>query len=83
MLYFLAQRISPVLEVSGRYSLNTIDGKKQDLNVAQTAKDGSATLALPNHQFKLSEGPKVDVGRFSMPITPNDRDVMPKVPGAM
>ena len=53
----------------------SLDGKKQDLRVAQSAKDDSATEPLQHHQF--------DVAMYSMPAFQHDRDVMLKARGVM
>ena len=60
----------------------SVDGKKQDLKVAQSAKDDSATVPL-QHQFELPVDCKDDMETFSMPASPHDRDVMPKARGVM
>ena len=60
----------------------SLDGKKQDLTVAQSAKDDSATGPLQHHQFETP----VDcthVAMYSMPASPHDRDVMHKARGVM
>ena len=59
----------------------SIDCKKQDLNIAQSAKDNSATGPLQNYQFELPVNCKDDVEMLSMPASPHDRDVMHKVRG--
>ena len=62
----------------------SIDGRKQNLSVAQKAKDDSAIeLIVQNHQFKLPMDCKDDVRMCSAPATPHDRDVMHKVRGVM
>ena len=62
----------------------SIDGKKQYLSVAQTAKyDSAIVLIVQSHQFKLPMDCKDDVGMFSTPATLHDRDVMHKVRGVM
>ena len=58
----------------------SLDGKKQDLKVAQSAKDDSATVPL-QHQFELPVDCKDYVEMF--PASPHDRDVMPKARGVM
>ena len=57
--------------------MQTVDDKKQDHKVAQSAKDDSATVPL-QHQFELPVDCSDDVEVFSMPATPHDRNVMPK-----
>ena len=55
----------------------SVDGKKQDLKVAQSAKVDSATVPLQLHQFE----PPVDCNDmeiFSMSAPSHDRDVMRK-----
>ena len=54
----------------------TVDGKKEDLKVALSAKDDSATVPLQHHQFELPVDCKDDVEMF--PASPDDRDVMPR-----
>ena len=61
----------------------SLDGKKQDLTVAQSAKDDSATGPLQHHQFEIPVDCKDDVEMYSMPASPHDRDVMPKTRGVM
>ena len=56
----------------------SLDGKKQDLKVAQSAKDDSATGPLQHHQFEIPVDCNDDVEMFSMPASPHDREVMPK-----
>ena len=52
----------------------SIDGKKQNRSVAQTAKDDNAmVLILQNHQFKLPMDCKDDVGMCSTSATRHDR----------
>ena len=58
----------------------SVDGKKQDRKVAQSAKDDSVTVPL-KHQFELPVDCKDDVEMF--PPSPHDRDVMPKARGVM
>ena len=53
------------------------DGKKHGLKVAQSMKDGSATVPW-QHQFELPVDCKGDVERFLIPASPYDRDVIPK-----
>ena len=53
-----------------------LDGKKQDLMVAQSAKDDSATGPLQHHQFESPVDCTHDVAMYSMPASPHDRDVM-------
>ena len=59
----------------------SIDFKKQDLKVAQSAKDDSATGPLQHHQFEIPVDCKDDVEMFSMPASPRDWDAMHKVRG--
>ena len=59
-----------------------LDGKKQDLTVAQSAKDDSATGPL-QHQFETPVDFTHDVAMYSMPASPHDRDVMHKARGVM
>ena len=54
----------------------SLDGKKQDLMVAQSAKDESATGPLQHHQFESPVDCTHDVAMYSMPASPHDRDVM-------
>ena len=61
----------------------SLDGKMQDLKVAQSAKDDSATEPLQHHQFEILVDCKDDVEMFSMPASLHDRDVMPKIRGVM
>ena len=61
----------------------SLDGKKQDLKVAQSAKDDSATGHMQHHQFEIPVDCNDDVEMFSMPASPHDRDVMPKTLGVM
>ena len=60
-----------------------LDGKKQDLKIAQSAKDDSATGPLQHHQFEIPVDWKDDVEMYLMPASPHDRDVMPKTRGVM
>ena len=60
----------------------SVDGKKQDLKVAQSAKDDSAIVLL-QHQFEFPVDCNDDVEMFSMPASPHDRDNMPKARGMM
>ena len=57
-------------------------GKKQDLMVAQSAKDDSATGPLQHHQFETPVDCTHDVAMYSMPASPHDRDIMQKSPGS-
>ena len=57
----------------------SIDGKRQNISVAQTAKDDSVTVLLKNNVFELPMDCKDDVGMYSTPATPHDKDVMHKV----
>ena len=59
----------------------SVDGKKQDLKVAQPAKDDSDTVPLQHHQFELPVDCDDDVEMF--PASPHDRDIMPKARGVM
>ena len=61
----------------------SLDGKKQDLKVAQSVKDDSATEPLQHHRFEIPVNCKDDVEMFSMIASPHDRDVMPKARGVM
>ena len=61
----------------------SLDGKKQDLMVAQSAKDDSATGPLHHHQFETPVDCTHDVAMYSMPASPHDRDVMHKARGLM
>ena len=61
----------------------SLDGKKQDLMVAQSAKDDSATGPLQHHQFETPVDCTHDVAMYSMPASPHDRDVMHKARGVM
>ena len=61
---------------------DSMDGEKQDLKVAQSAKDDSVTVPL-QQQFELPVDCKDDVETFSMPASSHDRDVMPKAPRVM
>ena len=61
----------------------SLDNKKQDLKIAQSAKVDSATVPLQHHQFELPRGGKDDLETFSMPVSPHDRDVMHKARGVM
>ena len=56
----------------------SLEAKKPDLEVVQSAKDDSATGPLQHHQFEIPVDCKDDVEMFSMPASPQDRDVMPK-----
>ena len=56
----------------------SLDCKKQDLKVALSAKDDSATGPLHHHQFEIPVECKDDVEMFSMPASPHNKDVMPK-----
>ena len=60
---------------------SSVDGQKQDLKVAQSAKVDSATVPLQHHQFELPMDGKDDLETFSMPVSPHDRDVMHKARG--
>ena len=62
---------------------NSVDGQKQDLKVAQSLKVDSATVPLQHHQFELPMDGKDDSKTYSMPVSPHDRDVMPKARGVM
>ena len=55
----------------------SVDSQKQNLKVAQSAKDDSATVLL-QHQFELPVDCNDDVEMFSMPVSPHDRDLMHK-----
>ena len=59
----------------------SLDGKKQDLTVAQSAKDDSATGPLKHHQFETPVDCTHDVAMYSMPASPHDKDVMHKPRG--
>ena len=61
----------------------SLDCKKQDLKVAQSAKDDSATGPLKHHQFEIPVDCKDDVEMFSTPASPHDTNVMPKARGVM
>ena len=61
----------------------SLDGKKQDVKVAQSAKDDSATGPLQHHQFEIPVDCKDDVEMFSMSASPHDIDVLPKARGVM
>ena len=61
----------------------SLDGKKQDLMGAQSAKDGSATGPLQHHQLETPVDCTHDVEMYSMPASPHDRDVMHKARGVM
>ena len=61
----------------------SLDSKKQDLKVAQSANVDSATVPLQHHQFELPMDGKDDLETFSMPVSPHDRDVMHKTRGVM
>ena len=61
----------------------SLDGKKQDLMVAQSAKDDSATGPLQHHQFETPMDCTHDVAMYSRPASPHDRDVMHKARGVM
>ena len=61
----------------------SLDGKKQDLAVAQSAKHDSATGPLQHHQFETPVDCTHDVAMYSMPASPHDRDVMHKARGVM
>ena len=50
----------------------SLDGKKQDLMVAQSAKDDSATGPLQHHQFQTPVDCTHDVAMYSMPASPHD-----------
>ena len=52
----------------------SVDGMKQDLKVAQSAEDDSATVPL-HHQFEIPVGCK-DVEMYSLLASPHDRNVM-------
>ena len=58
-----------------------VDGKKQNLKVAQSAKDDSATVPLKHQLFKLP----VDWNDFveMFPASPHDRDAMPMTRGVL
>ena len=62
---------------------SSVDGQKQDLKVAQSAKVDSATVPLQHHQFELPMDGKDDLETFSMPVSPHDRDFMHKARGVM
>ena len=61
----------------------SLDGKKQNLKIAQSAKDDSATGPLQHHQFQIPVDCNDDVEMFSMPASQHDKDVMPKTRGVM
>ena len=61
----------------------SLDGKKQDLMVAQSAKEDSATGPLQHHQFETPVDCTRDVAMYSMQASPHDRDVMHKARGVM
>ena len=48
----------------------SLDGKKQDFMVAQSAKDDSATGPLEDHQFETPVDCTLDVAMYSMPASP-------------
>ena len=54
----------------------SVDGKKQELKVAQSAKDDSDILPLQHHPFELPNDCKDDVEMFT--ASPHDKEVMPK-----
>ena len=60
----------------------SVEGKKQDLKVAQSAKVDSALVPL-QHQFELRVDCNDDVTMFSMPAFPHGRDGMAKGRGVM
>ena len=60
----------------------SLDVKKQDLMVAQSAKDDSATGPLQHHQFETPVD-CTDVAMYSMPASQHDRDVMHTARGVM
>ena len=62
---------------------SSVDGPKQDLTVAQSAKVDKATVPLQHHQFELPMDGKDDLKTFSMPVSPHDRDVTHKAWGVM
>ena len=61
----------------------SLDNKKQDLKVAQSAEVDSAAVPLQDHQFELPMDAKNDLETFSMPVSPHDRVVMHKARGVM
>ena len=61
---------------------SSLDGKKQDVMVAQSAKDDSASGPL-QHQFETPVDCTHDVAMYLMPASPHDRDVMHKARGVM
>ena len=61
----------------------SLESKKQDLKVAQSASVDSATGPLQHHQFELAMDGKVNLGTFSMQVSPHDRVVMHKARGVM
>ena len=60
---------------------SSVDGQKQDLKVAQSAKVDSPFVPLQHHQFELPVDCNDDVEMF--PAPPHDRDVMHKARGVM
>ena len=52
----------------------SLDDKRQDLYVAQSAKDDSATISPQHQMIGLLVDCKVDVEMFSMPSFPHDED---------
>ena len=50
----------------------SVDGKKQDLKVAQSTKVDSATVPLQHHQCELPVDCNADMEMFSMPASPHD-----------
>ena len=56
----------------------SLEAKKPELKVAQSAEDDSATGPLQHHQFEFPVDCKDDVEMSSMPASPHHRDVMPK-----
>ena len=54
----------------------SVDGKKQELKVAQSAKDDIVTVSLQDHQFELPVDCKDDAEMF--PASLHGRDVMRK-----
>ena len=59
----------------------SVDGKKQDLEVAKSAKDDSVTVPLQQHPLELPIDCKDDVEMF--PASPHHSNVMPYARGVM
>ena len=78
-IYFLARGLALFQQFVD--NAGAVNGKEQDIKVAQSAKDDSATVPLQHHQFELPVDCNADMETF--PASPHDRDIMLKARGVM